>query len=341
MPGAASTTIMAAKILVTGSAGHLGAALMLHLPTLGYDVVGVDLLPSSTTHEQGDITAVPFLKRIFQAHRPTHILHTATLHKPHVESHSLTSFVATNVQGTVNLLELAVEFGVQAFVFTSTTSTFGKALQPEERGGPAVWIDERVVPVPKNIYGVTKVCAEDICALVHAQSALPVVVLRTARFFPEEDDSAAVRDAYEDENVKVNELCYRRVDLYDVVMAHVCAMQRAPELKWGRYIISAPTPFAPVAATTLERLGRDAPAVLEELVPFQETYRARGWKFFALLDRVYDSSTAIEELGWEPVYTFARAVECVAVGNEWRSPLSITVGKRGYHAETTGVYTVR
>ena len=52
------------------------------------------------------------------------MVHTATLHKPHVGSHDRQSFVDTNISGTLNLLEAAVEFEVAAFVFTSTTSTF-------------------------------------------------------------------------------------------------------------------------------------------------------------------------------------------------------------------------
>lgn len=331
---------MVYKVLVTGSSGHLGTGLALHLPTIGYDVVGIDLLPAELTTEVGDISSLDFLRGVFETHRPTHIIHTATLHKPHVDSHSVTDFVSTNVQGTVNLLELAVHYDVQAFIFTSTTSTFGKALQPAVAGGAAVWIDEDVVPVPKNIYGVTKVCAEDICSLYHSRHGLPVVVLRTARFFPEQDDSAAVRNAFQDENVKVNELCYRRADLFDVVTAHVCALQRAPGIKWGRYIVSAPPPF-PRDPSTLERLGRHASDVLEGLVPFSDIYASRGWKFFDKLDRVYDSSRAVRELGWQPVYTFARALACLAEEKEWRSPLSLQVGCRGYHKESTGVYTVR
>ena len=77
--------------------------------------------------------------------------------------------------------------GVGAFVFTSTTSAFGARSRPPP-GAPASWITEDVVPVPRNIYGVTKVAAEDLCELVHRDHALPCVVLRTSRFFPEPDD---------------------------------------------------------------------------------------------------------------------------------------------------------
>jgi nucleoside-diphosphate-sugar epimerase len=89
------------------------------------------------------------------------VLHTATLHKPHVATHSRQDFVDTNITGTLNLLEAAVANHVRSFVFTSTTSTFGDALTPPP-GAPAVWITEDVVPIPKNIYGTTKVAAEDL-----------------------------------------------------------------------------------------------------------------------------------------------------------------------------------
>ena len=60
------------------------------------------------------------------------------------------------------LLEEAVAARVESFVYTSTTSVFGDALVPPQ-GAPAAWITEEVAPVPKNIYGVTKAAAEDLC----------------------------------------------------------------------------------------------------------------------------------------------------------------------------------
>ena len=99
------------------------------------------------------------------------------------------AFVDTNITGTLNLLEAAVARAAsRAFLFTSTTSTFGDALVPPP-DEPAAWITEYVVPVPKNIYGVTKVAAEDLCELAHRNQDLPCLVLRTSRFFPEADDN--------------------------------------------------------------------------------------------------------------------------------------------------------
>ena len=109
---------------------------------------------------RGSIIERTFVKQCM--HGMDAVLHTATLHKPHPVSHFRQDFVDTNITGTLNLLEEASAVGVRAFVFTSTTSVFGHALTPPA-GAPAAWITEDVVPVPKNIYGVTKLAAENLC----------------------------------------------------------------------------------------------------------------------------------------------------------------------------------
>src|SRR4051794_22770979 len=228
------------RILVTGSAGHLGEALMRTLPDDGHDVVGLDILESPYTQVVGSVADRPLVKRCVDG--ADAIVHAATLHKPHVGSHGRQAFVDTNVTGTLTLLEEAVAAGVGRLVFTSTTSTFGRALTPPP-GAPAAWITEDVAPVPRNVYGATKTAAEDLCELVHRDHGLPVLILRTSRFFPEADDRDEVRSAYDDANLKVNELLYRRVDLQDVVDAHRLALDRAPTIGFGRYIIVATTPF--------------------------------------------------------------------------------------------------
>jgi nucleoside-diphosphate-sugar epimerase len=324
------------RVLVTGSAGHLGEALMRALPAAGCDCVGVDVLSSPHTTVVGSIADREVVRRCMDG--VDAIVHAATLHKPHVGSHTRQEFVDVNITGTLNLLEAAVDSGVAAFVFTSTTSTFGRALVPAE-GEPAAWITEDVVPVPKNVYGATKVAAEDLCELVHRDHGLPVLVLRTSRFFPEGDDRDDVRTAYDDANLKVNELLYRRVDLQDVVDAHRLALDRAAAVGFGRYIISATTPFT---RADLAELRRDAPAVLARRVPeYPERYAALGWRMFGSIERVYVNDRARAELGWTPRYDFRHALERLAAGQDPRSPLAREVGMKGYHAEPTGVYTTR
>src|SRR5262249_3403686 len=140
------------------------------------------------------------------------VIHAATLHKPHVATHSRADFIDTNITGTLNLLEESVAAGARAFVFTSTTSAFGGALTPPP-GAPAAWVTEDVRPVPRNLYGASKTAAEDLCELIHRLHGLACLVLRTSRFFPELDDDPMIRSQYVDGNVKANEFLYRRVDL--------------------------------------------------------------------------------------------------------------------------------
>ena len=123
------------KILVTGSAGHLGEALMRTLRARQMEVVGLDIVDSPFTDVSGSIAEYSVVERAMRG--VTAVLHAATLHKPHVGSHGRQSFIDTNVTGTLNLLEAAVAQQVQAFIFTSTTSTFGDALTPpRERPRP-------------------------------------------------------------------------------------------------------------------------------------------------------------------------------------------------------------
>lgn len=314
------------KILVTGSSGHLGEALMRTLPGLGHEAVGVDVVRSSFTQVTGSIADRAVVDDCMRG--VDVVLHAATLHKPHVATHSRQDFVDTNISGTLNLLEAAVTNRVRAFIYTSTTSTFGDALTPP-RGSPAAWITEDVVPIPKNIYGATKTAAEDLCKLFHRNQGLPCLVLRTSRFFPEGDDLPERAAAFDDSNLKVNELLYRRVDTEDVVSAHLAALERAAALGFGKFIITATTPFS---HADLQELGTDAPAVLARRVPgYAAIYAARGWKMLPALDRVYVNEKARRLLGWQPKYDFARAIGRVAAGEDWRSPLAAAIGSKGYH----------
>jgi UDP-glucose 4-epimerase len=302
----------------------------------GHEVLGLDVLESPYTGMVGSIVDRACVRRCVEG--VDAIVHAATLHKPHVGSHTWQQFVDTNITGTLNLLEEAVAAGVNRFVFTSTTSAFGRALTPPD-GAPASWITEDVAPVPRNIYGSTKTAAEDLCEVIHREHGMPCLILRTSRFFPEADDRDELRAAYDDANLKVNELLYRRVDLEDVVSAHRLALERAPAVGFGRYIISATTPFT---RANLAALRTNAPAVVRRLFPdYEAIYAQRGWRMLRGIDRVYVNHRARDELGWRPRYDFRHALDRVRAGEDPRSPLALAVGAKGYHAVSTGPYTVR
>jgi UDP-glucose 4-epimerase len=313
------------KFLVTGSAGHLGEALVRTLVSPDHAVVGMDVQPSAfTTH----VCSIANRDAVRSAMQGVHaVLHAATLHKPHVLTHSRQEFIDVNLTGTLTLLEEAVAARVRAFIFTSTTSTFGDALVPAP-GAPAAWITEDVRPRPKNIYGVTKTAAEDLCQLFARNHGLPCLVLRTSRFFPEADDDEQARRAFDHTNLKLNEFLYRRVDIADVVSAHLLAVERAPALHFGKFIISATTPFTPA---DLPALRTDAAAVLRQRVPgFEAVYAARGWRAPAVIDRVYVNALARSRLGWHPQHDFDSLLQRLQRGDDPRSELARAVGSKGY-----------
>jgi UDP-glucose 4-epimerase len=296
--------------------------------------VGLDIVSGPTTDVVGSVADRATVRGAMGA--VDAVIHAATLHKPHIGSHSRQGFVDTNVTGTLTLLEEAVAAGTSSFIYLSTTSVFGRALRPGP-DEPAAWVTEELTPVPRNIYGVTKLAAEDLCELIHRDHGLPVLVLRTSRFFPEDDDEPKRRGSFDPLNLKVNELLYRRVDLADLVDACFLALERAPELGFGRYIVSATTPFAETDRVAV----RSALSALVELhfPTYPDVFAAHGWRLPEGIGRIYVNAAARRDLGWEPSFTFGHALERLAAGLDPRSELALAIGAKGYHAEPHDVYT--
>ena len=317
------------KILVTGSSGHLGEALVRTFRDLGNEVIGLDIEESAFTTMVGSVADKSSVSGCMSG--VDVVFHTATLHKPHVATHSKQAFVDTNVSGTLMLLEQAKANGVGAFVFTSTTSVFGDVLRPPV-GEPAAWVTEELRPIPRNIYGTTKTAAEDLCHLFHRKHGLNCIILRTSRFFPEEDDNELIRKNYDDDNAKANEFLFRRVELEDVVSAHIAAANRASELGFGRYIISATTPFS---VEDMPGLNTNAPAVVRQRIPdYPEVYDQLDWRMFDKIDRVYVNDAARMDLGWQPKCDFAYILANLQSGKCPKSRISELVGSKGYHDRT-------
>jgi UDP-glucose 4-epimerase len=303
----------AGRVLVTGSSGWLGQTLVPRLREEGHTVVGLDIVPSPTTDIVGSIADRALVREAMR--EVDAVVHSGALHKPQVATHPRADFLAVNVEGTLNLLEEAVASGsrVERFVFTSTTSLMiSNAIRAGRAGGAraAAWITEEMTPLlPRNIYGVTKLSAEHLCRLFHELHGLPIIVLRTSRFFPEEDDTAH-EIAQSEPNTKANELLFRRLTVEDAAEAHVVALRRAPELGFDTFITSAPTPFAPEDCPALIA---DAPAVVARYFPhYPEIYARLGWSMFASIDRVYVAARATERLGFTCKTGFAEKLNQLA-----------------------------
>lgn len=280
-------------VLLTGSSGWLGRFLAPRLRLAGHVVTGLDVAAGADTHAVGSVGDRDMVDALFAAHRFDAVIHSAALHKPDITRYPAQAFVDVNVTGTLNLLEAAVRTGCDRFVFTSSTSLMISAAIRAATGNAAAWLDEEATPLePRNIYGVTKLAAEDLCRLYHQQHGLRVVVLRTGRFFPEDDDELA-GDGH---NIKANEFLHRRLTVEDAAEAHLVALDRAPEFGFEIFIVAAPTPFAAADATALMS---DAADVVGRYFPGAAAlYAARGWRLPTRIDRVYDASKAERLLGF-------------------------------------------
>ena len=245
------------------------------------------------------------------------VFHAATLHKPHVATHEPPGLHRYQRYGHAQPAGRGRGGERRVLRLHEHDQRLRRRPRPARRD-PAAWVTEDVALVPKNIYGVTKAAAEDLCQLFHRNQGLACLVLRTSRFFPEQDDDRRVRDAYPDDNVKSNEYLYRRVDIQDVVDALLLASKQHAEIGFRKYIISATTPFLPEDLTDLRV---DAPQAVRRRVPeYGAEYGHRGWRMFPSIGRVYVNQRAREELGWRPRYDFNFILDRLAAGDDPRSP---------------------
>lgn len=312
------------NILITGSAGHLGEALMRVLKASGEHVaVGLDQSPSAWTTHVGSILDADFVATCMRDMDA--VIHTAGLHKPHLASCSKQDFIDVNVSGTLILLEAAAASGVSRFVYTSTSNVFARHTK-RAPGQAAAWISDALRPWPQTVYGTSKLTGEELCEVFWLEHELPSVVLRASRFFPKELIKEPC-DRLEHDNIWVNDLAYHRVALEDVVSAHLCALERAPDIGHGRYLLSATTPLR---RSDVEELGQRAGAVLWRRTEAQDAYAELSWEFPETLQRVYDNARAREELGWTPRCDFATALRRVMEGGRPFGDLTYEVGSKGY-----------
>ena len=270
------------RVLVTGSSGRVGAAIAAALST-DCEVLGLDLAAGPFTTHRGSIEDADLVTKVVQG--AVAVVHVASLHAPHLGRESDSRFRAVNVGGTRILLEAALRHGVRRFVYTSSTSLYGRALEP---AGEAVWVTEELQPLPRDIYDHSKLEAE---ALVReaAGGGLQCTALRISRCFPEPERLVATYRLY------------RGVDPRDVAAAHRLALNRSGR-RWEVFNVSAQSPFGRADCTALLA---DAPKVLRRRLPWIEAaYRDRGWPLPAQIDRVYVIDKAARLLGYSPRFNF-------------------------------------
>ncbi len=273
------------KILVTGASGQLGREIVKQLKSKRYTVVGIDITPSETTDTLVDIRQKEQVEAITQGIDA--IIHTAAIHGKHYElKYPREAFIKTNIDGTLILLNACVKHGVKKFLYTSTTSIYGKSMVDSTQ---AVWVDEALLPDPRDIYDITKWTAELLCRDYFEKKGIETTVLRVSRFLPEDD------------NLKAIHRLYRGLDEQDGAMAHILALEKTFDT-FQTYNISNDSPFQ---KEDLEQLLFEPKEVIKKYYPnIEAIFKAKNWAFPKSIDRVYSIDKANRELGYMPVNNF-------------------------------------
>ncbi|MCK5550899.1 MAG: UDP-glucose 4-epimerase GalE, partial [Hyphomicrobiaceae bacterium] len=165
-------------VLVTGGAGYIGSHMVLELLDSGESVVVLDNLstgfrwavPTNATLVVGDVGDQELLRSIVRKHGVKAIIHFAgSIVVPESVADPL-GYYHNNTVKSRALMEVAVEMGIEQFIFSSTAAVYG---EPE-----AVPITEDAALVPVNPYGRTKLAMELALADVADATGLAAVALR-------------------------------------------------------------------------------------------------------------------------------------------------------------------
>jgi UDP-glucose 4-epimerase len=271
------------RVLVTGSSGQVGSAIA-GLLAEHHEIVGLDSVPGQYTTHLGSVVDEALVSAAVS--RVNAIVHTASLHAPDLTRAPSEAFVSINVLGTSNLLEAAAKRGIERFIYSSTTSIYGRALVPGDR---AVWVTESLEPQPRDIYDQTKLKAEALCREATLRGMVSCISLRFSRCFPEPEHLVA---AYR---------LHRGVDIRDVAEAHRLALASSITC-FEVFNISARSPFSP---DHCPQLLKDPQGLIRSRFPeIHETFANKGWPQPQSIDRVYAIEKAESQLGYRPRYNF-------------------------------------
>jgi len=273
------------RVLVTGSSGKLGSVTLKHLADSGHLVTGLDVSDSATTNLIADVKDKYKILEVTQGFDA--VIHTAALHGKHMDlNFPREEFVDTNIKGTLNLLNACVANGIKKFLFTSTTSIYGKSLVDDNK---AVWVNEELPIQPRDIYDITKQSCEELCREFFEKEKIQATVFRVGRFLPETD------------NLMLNHRLYRGLDEQDGAEA----LKLALEHEFNQFEIFNISSGSPFQQEDLIELKHDASSVIAKYYPEAiELYKLNQWTFPESIDRVYRSDKALQMLNYQPKFTF-------------------------------------
>ncbi len=302
------------RVLVTGAGGFIGSHLCEALVSAGAEVTA--LVRYNGRSDRGSLELVPAdvlssLRVVFGAIEDPFavdqlvkghevVFHLAALIAIPYSYTNPSSYVRTNVDGTLNVLEAVRRHGVERLVHTSTSEAYGTALYTP--------IDEKHPLQAQSPYAASKIAADKLAESYHRSFDVPVATIRPFNTFGPRQSARAViptivSQALSKPEVRLGSLTPIR-DLTYVAdtVAGFLAVARAPEavgevtnVGQGKGIS-----IGDLARLILELVGRDLPIVQEDA-----RLRPQASEVHQLL---CDPRKAHERLGWSPAWDLRRGL---------------------------------
>lgn len=294
-------------VLVTGAAGFIGSNLTKALLEEGDKVIGVDnfddtydpnfkesnIAPFKNNPnfelERIDIRDIDALKTVFEAKRPSYVIHLAAKADTRKAVETPRLYTSVNIDGSLNILELCREYPVENLVIASSSSVYGNSSQ-------VPFTEDQPADRPISPYGATKRAVEHLAHTYHHNFGMNITCLRFFNAHGENNRPGMVPYIWAEKLLKGEEIeisgdgSRKRDYTYvgDIVRGTILAMKK-------------PLGFEVI------NLGNNTPASLNELLSIFE--RVIGTKanvksrpsHGASVEVTYaDINKAKRLLGWEP-----------------------------------------
>jgi NAD dependent epimerase/dehydratase len=186
------------KILVTGADGFIGSHLVNKLISLGHDVRAMTMYNSFNNWGWLDTFDKRLLRKIEVVSGDIRdkkfvtdsckdidvIFHLASLIAIPYSYKSPYSYVSTNIEGTLNILEAALNFEIENIVHTSTSEVYGES--------NTIAISEESKSIARSPYSATKIGADQLAYSYYSTFGLPVSTIRPFNTYGPRQSSRAI-----------------------------------------------------------------------------------------------------------------------------------------------------
>ena len=280
------------KILITGSTGFIGRALLTELRREGnYEII------EFTRLKNDDILDYESISKFFNTGL-SHVIHLAGETVVPKSWEDPSKFIQTNVSGTTNVLEICRHnncsmTNISAYVYGN----------PETL---PITVDSKVKP--NNPYALSKYLGEQVCQFYSECYEVPVTSLRLFNVYGVgQSNNFLIQSIIEQTmdndicEITVNNLATKRdyVFLEDVVSAILCSMQEV-NIGFHNFNIASGKSFS----------VKEVIAVIQEICQTNRPVLSRNQsRVNEIVDTQADISHSIEILKWKPSNTFRQGIQ--------------------------------